>query len=91
MASRRTVRGRQQGAGLDRVLPYLLLAPAVLLVVAVVVYPLITGIQESTRFYRYGRVLDSVGFSQYRQAWNDPLFTGAVWTTVKFVAASVFI
>jgi multiple sugar transport system permease protein len=91
MASQRTVRGRQQGAGLDRVLPYLLLAPAVLLVVAVVVYPLITGIQESTRFYRYGRVLDSVGFSQYRQAWNDPLFTGAVWTTIKFVAASVFI
>jgi multiple sugar transport system permease protein len=91
MASQRTVRGRQQGAGLDRYLPYLLLAPAVLLVVLVVVYPLITGIQESTNFYRYGRVLDSVGFSQYRQAWNDPLFTGAVWTTIKFVAASVFI
>jgi multiple sugar transport system permease protein len=91
MASRRTVRGRQQGAGLDRFLPYLLLAPAVLLVLAVVVYPLISGIQESTRFYRYGRVLDSVGFSQYRQAWNDPMFTGAVWTTIKFVTAAVVI
>ncbi|HEV7640134.1 MAG TPA: sugar ABC transporter permease [Gaiellaceae bacterium] len=89
MASRQTVRGRQQGAGLDRFLPYLLLAPAVLLVVAVVVYPLISGIQESTRFYRYGRVLSNVGFSQYRQAWNDPLFTGAVWTTIKFVTAAV--
>jgi multiple sugar transport system permease protein len=90
MATRRTVRGRQQGAGLDRLTPYLLLAPAVLLVAAVVLYPLASGIQESTRFYRFGSAISSVGFSQYRQAFNDPMFTGAVWTTIKFVTAAVF-
>jgi multiple sugar transport system permease protein len=90
MASQRTVRGRQQGAGLDRLTPYLLLAPAVLLVLAVVVYPLISGIQESTRFYRFGSAISNVGFSQYRQAFDDPMFTGAVWTTIKFVSAAVF-
>jgi multiple sugar transport system permease protein len=90
MASQRTVRGRQQGAGLDRLTPYLLLAPAVLLVAAVVLYPLISGIQESTRFYRFGSAISSVGFSQYRQAFDDPMFTGAVWTTIKFVTAAVF-
>jgi multiple sugar transport system permease protein len=90
MAAQRTARARKQGTGFDRFVPFLLLAPAVLLVAAVVVYPLIEGIRESTRFYRYGRVLDHVGFSQYRQAWNDTLFTGAVWTTVKFVLAAVF-
>jgi multiple sugar transport system permease protein len=91
MASQRTVRSRQQGAGLDRLVPFLLLAPAVLLVVLVVVYPLVTGVQESMRFYRYGRSISSVGFSQYRQAFDDPMFTGAVWTTIKFVTAAVAI
>ena len=91
MASQRTVRARKQGAGIDRIVPFLLLAPAVLLVAAVVIYPLITGIQESTKFYRYGRAIANVGFSQYRQAFNDPLFTGAVWTTIKFVVAAVSI
>ena len=46
MAAQRTARARLQGAGLDRILPYLLLAPAVLLVLAVVVYPLISGVRD---------------------------------------------
>jgi len=91
MASQRAVRGRQQGAGLDRYLPYLLLAPAVLLVLTVVVYPLISGVQTSMHFYRFGNAIRNVGFGQYRQALNDPQFTGAVWTTVKFVTAAVAI
>jgi multiple sugar transport system permease protein len=62
----------------------------VLLVLAVVVYPLISGIQESMRFYRFGSAISNVGFSQYRQAFDDPMFTGAVWTTIKFVSAAVF-
>jgi multiple sugar transport system permease protein len=91
MASQRTARARLQGAGLDRILPYLLLAPAVLLVLAVVVYPLISGVQTSTKFYRFGTAISNVGFDQYRQAFNDPLFTGALWTTLKFVTAAVAI
>jgi multiple sugar transport system permease protein len=91
MAVRRTARARRQGAGLDRYLPYLLLAPAVLLVLTVVVYPLISGVETSMHFYRFGTAIRNVGFSQYRQAFNDPEFTGAVWTTVKFVGAAVAI
>jgi multiple sugar transport system permease protein len=91
MASERTARARMQGAGLDRLLPYLLLAPAVLLVLAVVVYPLITGVQESMQFYRFGTAISHVGLSQYRQALDDPIFTGAVWTTLKFVTCAVAI
>jgi multiple sugar transport system permease protein len=91
MAVQRTARARRQGAGLDRYLPYLLLAPAVLLVLTVVVYPLISGVQTSMHFYRFGNAIRNVGFGQYRQALNDPQFTGAVWTTVKFVTAAVAI
>jgi len=91
MAVQRTARARRQGAGLDRYLPYLLLAPAVLLVLTVVVYPLISGVQTSMHFYRFGNAIRNVGFSQYRQAFDDPEFRGAVWTTVKFVTAAVVI
>jgi multiple sugar transport system permease protein len=91
MAAQRTARARLQGAGIDRILPYLLLAPAVLLVLAVVVYPLISGVQTSTKFYRFGSAISNVGFDQYRQALDDPLFTGALWTTLKFVTAAVAI
>ena len=90
-AHQRTARARLQGAGFERFLPYLLLAPAVLLVLAVVVYPLVSGVQTSTRFYRFGTAIQDVGFDQYRQAFDDPLFTGALWTTLKFVTAAVAI
>ncbi len=91
MAAQRTARARLQGGGLDRFLPYLLLAPAVLLVLGVVVYPLISGVETSMHFYRFGSAIRNVGFSQYRQAFHDSEFTGAVWTTVKFVGAAVII
>jgi multiple sugar transport system permease protein len=89
MAVQRTARARRQGAGLDRFLPYLLLAPAVLLVLAVVVYPLGSGVETSMHFYRFGSAVSNVGFSQYRQALDDSEFTGAAWTTLKFVVAAV--
>jgi multiple sugar transport system permease protein len=86
---RPTTRMRLQGAGIDRLLPYLLLAPAVLLVLAVVVYPLYDGLRTSTKFYRFGRALNDVGFDNYRQAYHDPDFRGALWTTLKFVFLAV--
>jgi len=88
-AARRPTRARLQGAGLDRLIPYLLIAPALLLVLAVVVYPLIDGIRTSTGFYRFGRRLRGVGFDNYHQALNDPAFRDALWVTAKFVFLAV--
>jgi multiple sugar transport system permease protein len=78
-----------QGAGLDRVLPYLLLAPSLLFVLAVVVYPLYHGIRTSTQFWRFGHAVSNVGLQNYRDAWNDPTFRGSLWVTIKFVTISV--
>jgi multiple sugar transport system permease protein len=80
---------RMQGAGPDRALPYLLLAPSVLLVLAVVVYPLYSGIRTSTQFWRFGHAVRDVGLDNYRQAWNDPFFRDALWVTIKFVTCAV--
>jgi multiple sugar transport system permease protein len=82
-------RERLQGAGLDLALPYLLLAPAVLIVLCVLVYPLWNGLRASTMFYRYGRPLESVGIDNYIQLWSDPQFLNSLWVTVRFVFFSV--
>jgi len=85
----RAPRERLQGAQLDRALPYFLLAPAVLVVLAVLVYPFVDGIQASTQFYRFGRPIKSVGLENYTDLWSDPQFRNALWVTVKFVTLAV--
>jgi len=85
----RAPRERLQGARLDRALPYFLLAPAVLVVLAVLVYPFVDGIQASTQFYRFGRPIKSVGLENYTDLWSDPQFRNALWVTVKFVTLAV--
>ena len=82
---------RVKGAGLDRALPYLLLAPALLLIVAVVVYPLFYGLRESFLGYRYGHSIGSVGLQNYKDLYGDPYFRDALWVTLKFVLIAVTI
>jgi multiple sugar transport system permease protein len=88
---RRTRRRLFGESGLDTVLPYLLLAPTIVLVLAVLVYPMIDGVRTSTGFYRFGRRLRDVGWGNYTQALQDPAFVGSVVTTVEFVAVAVAI
>ena len=82
-------RSRVQGAGLERVLPYLLLAPTLLLVLAVVVYPIGYGIRQSFLNFRFGHAIGSVGFDNYKALFSDPAFGQALWVTIKFVALAV--
>jgi multiple sugar transport system permease protein len=80
-----------QGAGLDRALPYLLLAPSLLLVLAVFVYPVYDGIRASLHFYRFGRALDFVGLENYRRVLGDERFRDSLLVTLKFVFLAVSI
>ena len=82
---------RLQGAGLDGALPYLLLAPSLLVVMAVLLYPLIDGLRASTKFYRYGKPLRDVGFDNYVQLWSDPQFLNSLMVTVSFVTSAVIL
>ena len=80
-----------RGAGLDRALPYLLLAPSVLVVLAVFVYPLLDGVRASLHFYRFGRSLDFIGVENYRRVLEDERFRESLWITLKFVFLAVSI
>ena len=84
-------RARRQGAGLERALPYLLVAPALLLILAVVVYPIGYGVRQSFLGFRFGHSTGSVGFDNYRQLFSDPYFADALWVTIKYVLIAVSI
>jgi len=87
----RARRRRFGESGLDSVLPYLLLAPTLVLVLAVLVYPMVDGLRTSTGFYRFGRRLRDVGWGNYTQALGDPAFLESIVTTMEFVALAVAI
>jgi multiple sugar transport system permease protein len=87
----RARRRRFGESGLDSVLPYLLLAPTLVLVLAVLVYPMVDGLRTSTGFYRFGRRLRDVGWGNYTQALGDPAFLDSIVTTMEFVALAVAI
>ena len=80
-----------RSSGLDRALPYLMLGPTLFLVLGVIVYPLIDGLRSSTGFFRFGRLVRDVGLDNYRQAFADPAFIEALFTTARFVFLAVTI
>ena len=72
-------------------LPYLLLAPSVLIALGVLVYPLIDGLRASFMTYRYGAPVAFAGLANYTHLWRDEQFLNALWVTAKFVTCSVAI
>lgn len=85
-----STRGRTlRGSGMDKVLPYLMLAPTIFLVLGVIVYPFLDGIRTSMGFYRYGELVRTVGLDNYVQALGDPAFHEALFTTARFVFFAV--
>ena len=91
VAGRLKGRERLQGAGLDLALPYLLLAPSVLIVLGVLVYPLWDGLRASAMLYRYGSPVENIGLQNYVQLWSDEQFRNSLWVTLRFVTFSVAI
>ncbi len=72
-------------------LPYLLIAPALVLMAAVSIYPLFYGIRASLSTYRYGRAFGFAGLENYRRVLGDGVFWQAIYTTLKFVILAVSI
>src|SRR4051794_35881961 len=83
------LRAAARGARAARALPYLLLAPALLTILIVFLYPLIDGIRSSTHVYRFGNPIANVGLQNYKDVLSDGEFRDALWTTVKFVFLAV--
>jgi multiple sugar transport system permease protein len=71
-------------------LPYLLVAPAVLVVALVTVYPALYALGISTTDANLLRLATSkaVGLANYVKAWDDEIFTQSLWQTVRWVVVN---
>jgi multiple sugar transport system permease protein len=81
--------GRARRRERTEAVPYLLLAPAMLALAAVSVYPLFSGIGASVTRFRYGRIVGPAGLANYQNVAHDQTFWGAVGVTARFVALAV--
>ena len=74
----------------DRVLPYILVAPAVLLVFALTIYPTIYVIQTSFTDWNLTRaVTRNVGLQNYVDLIRDPLVLRSLFNTSVFMVGSI--
>lgn len=71
--------------------PYLLVAPAVIIILCVVFVPVINAFIMSFQSYDLRRPKDIafIGLGNYAAAFKDPLFWGALWRTVVWVVCGV--
>lgn len=84
--------GRLASLSDGRAWPWLLLAPGLLLVAAVVLYPTLSGMDMSFRVMRLNRPglgTGYVGLRHYAAMLDDPVFWIALWNTAIWVLATV--
>jgi trehalose/maltose transport system permease protein len=72
-------------------LAWYLVAPSVLVVVLVAIYPLFQTFRLSFTNARFGSTRPEryVGFDNYRRLWNDTDFHSALWHTIQFTVVTV--
>ena len=73
------VRPRRRSPLMRKAFPYLLVAPAVIYLLGITLYPGIFAIWRS--FYTGRFKLEPVGFDQYRQLFGDQAFWHSLWNT----------
>ncbi|MFF2300089.1 carbohydrate ABC transporter permease [Arthrobacter sp. NPDC058127] len=89
MSQTATLHRRSRRIKESRSLPYLLIAPAVLIVGAVVVWPVAQTVWLSFYAGTIRRTGDFVGIGNYQALFADPNFTRALGNTLVFTVCSV--
>src|SRR5213076_2784483 len=75
---------------LDRNIRWLLVAPAILLILFMTIYPL--GYSMWVNFVNYDFVIPGhawVALDNFKTVWNDPIARNALWVTLGLSAACV--
>jgi trehalose/maltose transport system permease protein len=72
-------------------LAWILVAPSILIVILVAIYPLFETFRLSFTNQRLAsaRAVRYVGFDNYRRLFNEELFVDAIWHTIQFTVLSV--
>ena len=75
--------------GQDRSLRFLLLLPAVLVLLVFSLYPLLYSLYSSLWNYRFGQFTTFAAFGNYEKMFTDGAFWGSIGTTLFFTAVVV--
>src|SRR2546426_2135852 len=96
MAARAETYGRRRKRAasslLDQHIRWLLVTPAVLLILFMTIYPL--GYSMWVNFVNYDFAIPGhrwVGLDNFTTVWNDPIARHALWVTLGLAAASVVV
>jgi len=68
---------------------YLFLAPALIILVSVIIYPLLSSLNLSLHTAKYGRIRSFVGLNNYIQVFQDDLFLKSMKNTLCFTFVAV--
>lgn len=79
---------RRRSKRMRKLFPYLLVAPAVLYLLMITLYPGIYAIYQSFFLVRFNNWIP-VGFENYVDLWNDREFWAALWNTLVIGAISL--
>lgn len=72
------------------ILPYLMIAPSLLLALAIVVWPIVELSEiASHSVNRFGQLRDFVGLANFEALWNDPNFIASLWRTLVWTVCVV--
>ena len=75
----------------EKTLGYVLMLPAVLLIVVFIAYPFSVGVWMSLTDKLVGEVGNFIGFDNYRKLFRSEIFWTAAWNTVFFTTiATIF-
>lgn len=77
---------RRRGKRMKTWLPYLLVAPAVIYLMLITLYPGVFAITQSFHHVKFGP-WQPAGFANYAKLWGDYQFLGALWNT--FIIGSI--
>ena len=73
----------------EKQLKWVLVAPALTMIVALIIFPLIYALRAALYLYRYGKPFQFVGLRNFVELFQNPLVLNAVINTVIYVAIAV--
>ena len=73
----------------EKRLKWVLVAPALTMIIALIIFPLIYALRAALYLYRYGKPFQFVGLQNFIDLFKNPLVLNAVVNTVIYVAIAV--
>ena len=73
----------------EKQLKWVLVAPALVVIIALIIFPLAYALRAALFLYRYGKAVEFVGLRNFVELFQNPIVLNAVVTTVLYVGIAV--